>query len=89
MVKVSAKSNNILGIKGPKRSQFMDTESIQETLKIFDFTTAYAMLMRLTTDMYLNKFFPLAKSWGLSHKMYESVNKKSLSDPKNQVLGPI
>ena len=67
----------------------MDTESIQETLKIFDFTTAYAMLMRLTTDMYLNKFFPLAKSWSLSHKMYESVNKKSLSDPKNQVLGPI
>ena len=67
----------------------MDTESIQETLKIFDFTTAYAMLMRLITDMYLNKFFPLAKSWGLSHKMYESVNKKSLSDPKNQVLGPI
>ena len=60
MVKVSAKSNNILESKGTKRSQLMDTESIQETLKNFNFTTTYAILMRLTTDIYLNKFFPLA-----------------------------
>ena len=34
--------------KIPKRGHFMDTESIQKTLNIFDFTTTYAILMKLT-----------------------------------------
>ena len=29
----------------------MDSESILETLKIFNFTTAYAILMKPTTDI--------------------------------------
>ena len=33
----------------------MNTESIQKTLKIFHFTTTYAILMKLTTDIYFNK----------------------------------
>ena len=40
----------------------MDTESIQKTLKIFNFTTTYAILMKVTTDIYLNKVFHLPKS---------------------------
>ena len=35
--------------KIPKRGHFMDAEPIQKTLKIFNFTTAVAILMKLTT----------------------------------------
>ena len=56
-------------------NHFMETESIQKTLKIFNFTTTYAILMKLTTDIYLNKLFHLAKSWCLSHREYKDVNK--------------
>ena len=46
--------------------------------------------MKLTTDAYLNKVFHLAKSWGVSHRVYESVNKKTLkNEPKNQFFGLI
>ena len=60
MVKVSARSNNIWGSKDPnfaKRGHFMGTESIKQILKIFNFTTTYAILMKLTTDIYLNNVF--------------------------------
>ena len=40
----------------------MDAESIQKTFKIYNFTTTYTILMKLTTDVYLNMFFNLAKS---------------------------
>ena len=53
----------------------MDAESIQETLKIFNFTTIYAILMKLTTDIYLNKVFHLAKSWGVILRVWEGVKK--------------
>ena len=33
-----------------RKGRFMDTESIQETLKIFNFTTTYATLIKLTTE---------------------------------------
>ena len=44
----------------------MDGESIQKT---FNFTTTNAILMKLTTDVYLNKVFHLAKSWSVTHKV--------------------
>ena len=56
-------------------NHFMETESIQKALKIFNFTTTYAILMKLTRDIYLNKFFHLAKSWCLFHREYKDVNK--------------
>ena len=34
-----------------KRVYFMDAESMQKTLKIFNFTTTYAILMKRTTDI--------------------------------------
>ena len=45
----------------------MDAETIEETLKIFNFTTTYAILMELTKNIYLNKVFHLAKSWVVIH----------------------
>ena len=56
----------------------MDTEPTQNTLKIFDVTTTYAIVMKLTTDIYLNNVVHLVKSWGLSHRIYKVVNKKTL-----------
>ena len=60
--------------------------SIQKTLKTLNFTTTYAILMKLTTDIYLNKVFHLAESWGVSsgHKQKNSQN-----ESKNQFFGPI
>ena len=60
-----------------QRSHFMDAESMQETLNIFNFITAHAILMKLTTDIYLNKVFHLAKSWSVIHRVQEGVNKKN------------
>ena len=61
--------------KFPERYHIMDTESIQKTWKILNFTTAYAILMKLTTDIYiyLNKVFHLVKSWGVFHRVYKDV----------------
>ena len=56
---------------------FMDAESIQETLKTFNFTTTDATLMKLTRDIYLNKAFHLAKSWGVIHRVQEGIKKKT------------
>ena len=48
-----------------KMGHFMDAESIQETLKNFNFTTSYALLMKRTTDICLNKVFHFKKSLGV------------------------
>ena len=64
LVKVSARPSSVWGVRAQKtlkRGRFMDAESIQKT---FNFTTTYAILMKLTTDIYLNKVFHLAKYWG-------------------------
>ena len=45
----------------------MDAESIHK--KLFIFTTTYVILMKLTTEIYLNKVSHLAKSWGVIHRM--------------------
>ena len=44
----------------------MDAESVQKTLKLSNFTTTYAILMKLTIDTDVNKVFLQAKSWGIS-----------------------
>ena len=41
--------------KHPKKSHFVDTESILKTLQIFNLTTTNATLMKLTTIMYLHE----------------------------------
>ena len=35
--------------------------------------------MKLTRDIYLNKFFHLVKSWGVSHRVYKGINKQTLN----------
>ena len=47
----------------------MDAESVPKTLKVFNLTTANAILMKLTTIMYLHKNCHLAKNWGVTHKV--------------------
>ena len=48
--------------KPPKKSYFVDAESLYKTLEIFNLTNANAILMKLTPIMYL----------------HESVNRKAL-----------
>ena len=55
----------------------MDAESMQKNLKIFNYTTTNAIVMKLTTDIYLNKDFHLPKSWDVTHRVKECINKKT------------
>ena len=41
----------------------------KETLKIFNFTATNAILMKFTTDTYLNMVFNLAKSFGVTQRV--------------------
>ena len=68
LVKISAKLNNIWESRTQnplQRDPLIDAESIRKTLKVFNFTTTKAILMKLITDIYLNIFFHLPKSWGI------------------------
>ena len=47
--------------KSPKSSNFMDAESPQKHLKLYNLTITNATLMNLTTIMYLHKVFNLAE----------------------------
>ena len=49
----------------------MDAESIKNTL---NFTTTYPVLMKPATELYLNKIFQFAQSWGKSHRVQESFS---------------
>ena len=55
----------------------MDAESMQKKLKTFNYTTTNAIVMKLTTDIYLNKVFHLTKFWDVTHRVKEGINKKT------------
>ena len=65
LVRISAVLDRIGRVraqKPPKKGYFVNAESVRKTLEIFSLTTANAILMKLTTIMYL----------------HESVNRKAL-----------
>ena len=65
LLRISETLDHNRGSKGPENSQegyFMDAETVRKTLKTFNLTTTNAILMKLTTIMYL----------------HESVNQKPL-----------
>ena len=51
-----------------KKGHFMDAELVQKSLKLHNFATTNAILMKPTTNIYYNKIFHLAKSWGVTHR---------------------
>ena len=53
LVKISALLDNILANKGPKNPR--TGELVRKTLKTFNLTTTNAILMKLTSIMYLHK----------------------------------
>ena len=64
-MRISSILSHIGGVsaqKPPKKGYFVDAESVRKTLEIFNLTIANAILMKLTTVMYL----------------HESVNRKAL-----------
>ena len=55
----------------------MDAESMQKNLNIFNYTTTNAIVMKLSANIYLNKVFHLPKSWDVTHRVKEGINKKT------------
>ena len=49
--------------KPPKLGHYMDAGSVQKTLKIYNLTITHAILIKLTTIMYLHATFHLTKNW--------------------------
>ena len=65
LVRISAILDNIEGARAPKprkNGYFVDADSVRKTLEIFNSTTTNAILIKLTTIMYL----------------HESVNRKAV-----------
>ena len=50
----AGENSNIRAQNAPKKGNFVDAESVRKTLEIFNLTTN-AILMKLTTIMYLNE----------------------------------
>ena len=46
--------------------------------KIYNLATTNAILMRLTTIMYLHETFHFVKNWGVTHSAWEGVVQKHL-----------
>ena len=91
MVNVSTRSNKISGSNGPKdpnKGHFLDTESIQKALQILTFVTTYAILMKRTADIHLNKVFHLAEFCGVSHREYKGANKKMIKMSQKSIFWP-
>ena len=64
-----------------------NSEVVQKTMNNFNFTTTNAILIKLNTNMYPNKVLHLAKSWCVTHRVYDGVNKKPPKmSQKNQGL---
>ena len=74
LVKISGIPDNFWGSKGlnppppPQEGHFMDAESVRKILKIYNFTTTNAILMKLTKVMYLHKTFHFIKDWAVTHR---------------------
>ena len=81
VVNILARSNYIWVSKSrkpPKKSHFMDVKSIRKMLKILNFTTTIAMLMKLSKYLYLIEVFNLVKPCGITHWVWEGINKATL-----------
>ena len=64
--------------KHAKRVDFMAAASPWKYLKIYNFGTTNAILMKFTRIMYHHKTFHLEKDWGVNHRAYDGVVKKPL-----------
>ena len=53
----------------------MDTASVLKPLKIYNFSTAIAILMKLIMIMQFHKVL-LRETWGINHRVSEGVNEK-------------
>ena len=59
LVRILAMFDHIQGNNGPKSSQkgsFMDAELVQKSMKTFNLATTTAILMKITTIMYLHEY---------------------------------
>ena len=84
LLQITAKSDHIWRSKDqniPKKGHFMDVNLVRNTLKIFNIATANAtnaILIKLTTNVYVDQIFHLAKNQGVTLGALERVNGKPL-----------
>ena len=64
----------------------MDAASPQKHLKIYNFATTNATLMKLNTIKYLHKMFSLAENWVVTHRGQKRVNQKPLNMSQKNVF---
>ena len=55
----------------------VDTDLVRKTLEIFNLTTTKAIMMKLSSNLYLFKIFHLANTWGRIQRASENANMKS------------
>ena len=87
LVKVSARWNNIWGSKNPKNSKKGPFHGCWiNTKKTWTFLISQSHMLYWWNlpHIYLNNVFQLAKSWGVSHRLYKGVNKKTLKMRKKK-----
>ena len=73
--------------KNPKKGPLHNAEPIQKTENFKVHNHIWYTDETLTTNMYLNKVFQLAKSSSVTHWVQDSVNKTTYQkEPKNQFL---
>ena len=58
----------VIAQKPPKSTQKCYFLLVRETLKIYNLTTTNAILMKLTTIMYLHETYYLAKNLGVTYR---------------------
>ena len=61
------KLGGVMAKKLPRNSLKSNFLLLQKHLKIYNLETTNAILMKLTTIMYLHKTFDLAEDWGINH----------------------
>ena len=61
----------------------MDAESVQTTLKILNLTNTNVILMKLRTIFFLHEVSDLLKTWFVTKKWLEGVNKKLSKTSQN------
>ena len=59
------------GVRATKTLKRVILWMLNQYKKLLNFAATNAILIKFTTDMYLNKVFHLAKSWGVTHEVHK------------------
>ena len=77
-MKFSLKLNHIKGSKSQKKTRTISwmLNWYQKFLKIFNLTTKYAILMKVTKIVYYHETFYFARNWAVTHRVWRGCRWK-------------